>query len=386
MSVRKLKQAAMMLFSSVLVMASNFAWAENSSLNLRKGVTEVSRDAYDLHMIVLWICVVIGVVVFGAMIYSMFAHRKSKGAVAATFHESHKVEVLWTVIPFIILIALAIPATTNLLKLEDASNPDVTVKVTAYQWKWQYEYMDGDAEGVKFFSKLDQASEDARAMNSGIDVSTVPNYLNNVDKELVIPTGKKVRFLITSNDVIHSWWVPDFGFKKDAIPGYINEAWTKVEDPGTYRGKCAELCGKDHGFMPVVVVAKEEGEYKKWAAAKKAAAAAEAAAAASDKTWSKAELMTKGASVYASSCAACHQANGEGTGPFPALKGSPLATADSAAGHIDIVVNGSKTNPLMAAYGAQLNDLDLAAVITYERNSWGNEASIVQPKDVKAAR
>ena len=386
MSVRKLKQAAMMLFSSVLVMASNFAWAENSSLNLRKGVTEVSRDAYDLHMIVLWICVVIGVVVFGAMIYSMFAHRKSKGAVAATFHESHKVEVLWTVIPFIILIALAVPATTNLLKLEDASNPDMTVKVTAYQWKWQYEYMDGDAEGVKFFSKLDQASEDARVLGSGADVSKVAHYLNNVDKELVIPTGKKVRFLITSNDVIHSWWVPDFGFKKDAIPGYINEAWTLVNDAGTYRGKCAELCGKDHGFMPVVVVAKEEGEYKKWAAAKKAKAAAEAAEAASDKTWSKAELMAKGATVYASSCAACHQANGEGTGPFPALKGSPLATAESAAGHIDIVVNGSKTNPLMAAYGAQLNDLDLAAVITYERNSWGNSASIVQPKDVKAAR
>jgi len=386
MSVRKLKQAAMMLFSSVLVMASNFAWAENSSLNLRKGVTEVSRDAYDLHMIVLWICVVIGVVVFGAMIYSMFAHRKSKGAVAATFHESHKVEILWTVIPFIILIALAVPATTNLLKLEDTSNSDMTVKVTAYQWKWQYEYMDGDAEGVKFFSSLDKASNDARAMNSGTDVSKVPHYLNNVDKELVIPTGKKVRFLITSNDVIHSWWVPDFGFKKDAIPGYINEAWTKVDDAGTYRGKCAELCGKDHGFMPVVVVAKEEGEYKKWAAAKKAEAEAEAAAASSDKTWSKAELMAKGAAVYGTSCAACHQANGEGTGPFPALKGSPLATADSAAGHIDMVVNGSKTNPLMAAYGAQLNDLDLAAVITYERNSWGNEASIVQPKDVKAAR
>ena len=386
MSVRKLKQAAFMLFSSVLAMASNFAWAENSSLNLRKGVTEVSRNAYELHMIVLWVCVAIGIVVFGAMIYSMFAHRKSKGAVAATFHESHKVEVLWTVIPFIILIALAIPATKDLLYLEDSSNPDMTVKVTAYQWKWQYEYMDGDAEGVKFFSNLDKASNDARALNSGADVTKVAHYLNNVDKELVIPTGKKVRFLITSNDVIHAWWVPDFGFKKDAVPGYINEAWTRVDEPGTYRGKCAELCGKDHGFMPVVVVAKEEGEYKKWAAAKKAEAEAAAAAASSDKTWTKDELMAKGAAVYGTSCAACHQANGEGTGPFPALKGSPLATASDAAGHIDIVVNGSKTNPLMAAYGAQLNDLDLAAVITYERNSWGNSASIVQPKDVKAAR
>lgn len=384
MSVRKLKQAAMMLFSSVLAMTSSHAWADRV-LNLREGVTEVSRDAYNLHMIVLWICVVIGVVVFGAMIYSMFAHRKSKGAVAATFHESHKVEVLWTVIPFMILIGLAIPATKNLLHLEDASNPDITVKVTGYQWKWQYEYMDGNAEGVKFFSVLDKASNDARAMNSGVDVSKVDNYLLDVDKALVIPTGKKVRFLVTSNDVIHSWWVPDFGFKKDAIPGYINEAWTRVDEPGTYRGQCTELCGKDHGFMPIVVIAKEEGEYNKWAAAKKAEADAEAAAAASTKDWSKAELMAKGAAVYGSSCAACHQANGEGTGPFPPLKGSAIATGPAAA-HIDIVVNGSKTSPLMAAYGAQLNDLDLAAVITYERNSWGNEASIVQPKDVKAAR
>ena len=384
MSVSKLKKAVMMLFSSVLVMASNQAWADKV-LNLREGVTEVSRNAYSLHMIVLWICVVIGVVVFGAMIYSMFAHRKSKGAVAASFHESHKVEVLWTVIPFVILVVLAVPATKNLLLLEDASDAEVTVKVTGYQWKWNYEYMDGDAEGVKFFSALDKASNDARQINSGVDVATVPHYLQNVDNQLVIPTGKKVRFLITSNDVIHSWWVPDFGFKKDAIPGYINEAWARVEEAGTYRGKCAELCGKDHGFMPIVVVAKEEADYKKWAAAKKAEADAAAAAAASDKTWSKAELMAKGATVYGANCAACHQPNGEGTGPFPPLKGSKIATGP-AAGHLDIVIHGSKTNPLMAAYGAQLNDLDLAAVITYERNSWGNEASIVQPKDVKAAR
>jgi len=384
MSVRKLKQAAMMLFSSVLVMTSSHAWAD-AHLNLREGVTQVSRNAYNLHMIVLWVCVAIGVVVFAAMIYSMFAHRKSKGAVAASFHESHKVEILWTVIPFVILIALAVPATKDLLFLEDTSDPDMTVKVTAYQWKWSYEYMDGEAEGVKFFSALSKASNDARAMNSGIDVSKVDNYLLDVDNALVIPTGKKVRFLITANDVIHSWWVPDFGFKKDAIPGYINEAWTRVDVPGTYRGQCAELCGKDHGFMPVVVIAKEEGEYKKWAAAKKAASEAEAAAAASDKTWSKAELMAKGAKVYGASCAACHQANGEGTGPFPALKGGPLVIG-SPEGHINVVVNGSKTNPLMAAYGAQMNDLDLAAVITYERNSWGNDAGIVQPKDVKAAR
>jgi len=385
MSVRKLKQAAIALFSSVLFMTSSHAWADKV-LNMRQGVTEVSQNAYDLHMVVLWVCVVIGIVVFGAMIYSMLTHRKSKGAVAATFHENHKLEVIWTIIPFAILIGLAIPATKNLLYIEDTSNSDMTIKVTGYQWKWQYEYMDGAAEGVKFFSSLDKASNEARQLGSGADVSKVANYLLDVDNSLVIPTGKKVRFLITSNDVIHSWWVPDLGFKKDAMPGYINEAWTKVDTAGTYRGKCAELCGKDHGFMPVVVIAKEEGEYNKWAADQKAAADAAAAAAASTKDWSKAELMAKGAEVYGTSCAACHQANGEGTGPFPALKGSPLTTAADAAGHIDIVVNGSKTNPLMAAYGAQLNDLDLAAVITYERNSWGNSASIVQPKDIKAAR
>jgi len=381
MSVSKLKKAAIGLATLVFLMTSGHAWADKV-LNLREGVTEVSQNAYDLHMIVLWIMVAIAVGVFGVMFYSMYAHRKSKGAVAAEFHENHRVEMIWTIVPFIILIGLAIPATKNLLLLEDASNADVTIKVTGYQWKWQYEYMDGEAEGVKFFSSLDSASNKARELNSGADVSAVPNYLLGVDKHLAIPTGKKVRFLVTSNDVIHAWWVPDFGFKKDAIPGYINETWTKVDTVGTYRGQCAELCGKDHGFMPVVVDVMADNDFSSWAKDQKAAMAAAAAEAASDKTWTKAELMAKGEKVYAANCAACHQATGKGIGPFPSLVGSPMVKGE-AAGHIGIVLKGKNAMP---PFGAQLNDLDLAAVITYERNNWGNDFGIVQPKDVKAAR
>lgn len=379
MSVSKLKQAAIAFAGTVLLMTSGHAFADKT-LNLRQGITEVSIETYNLHMIVLWLCVIIGIGVFGVMFYSMIFHRKSKGAVASTFHENHRIEIVWTVVPFIILIGLAIPATKALLNLEDTSDPDITVKVTGYQWKWQYEYMDGQAEGVKYFSSLSTPRDQ---IENKADKGE--NYLLEVDNHLVIPVGKKVRFLLTANDVIHSWWVPDFGFKKDAIPGYINEAWTRADKTGTYRGQCAELCGKDHGYMPIVVDVVEEAEYQKWASAKKDAAAAEVAAAASDRDWSKAELMARGAKVYATNCLACHQADGKGTGPFPALAGGAIATGP-AEGHINIVVNGSKTNPLMAAYGAQLNDLDLAAVITYERNSWGNKASIVQPKDVKASR
>ena len=381
MSVSKLKKAVLALASTAFLMTSSHAWADKV-LNMTQGVTEVSRDLYSLHMIVLWICVIIGVGVFGVMIYSMIKHRKSQGAVAATFHESHKVEIIWTVIPFIVLIGLAIPATKSLLHLEDTSNPDMSVKITAYQWKWSYEYIDGAAQGVKFFSNITSEHNDARQLKSGTNPAEIENYLLDVDNRLVLPAGKKVRFLLTSNDVIHAWWVPDFAVKKDAIPGYINEMWTRVDQPGTYRGQCAELCGKDHGFMPIVVDVLAEADYSKWAAKQKAMAAAEAAAAASTKDWSKAELMAKGAKVYATNCAACHQANGEGLGPFPALKGGPLVNGP-AAGHIGIVLNGKAAMP---PFAAQMNDLDLAAVITYERNSWGNDAGIVQPKDVKAAR
>ena len=381
MSVSKMKKAALGLASTALLMTSSHAWADKV-LNMRQGVTEVSKDIYGLHMIVLWICVIIGIGVFGAMIYSMVKHRKSQGAVAATFHENHKLEIVWTVIPFIVLIGLAIPATKSLLNLEDTSDSDLTVKVTGYQWKWSYEYIDGDAQGVKFFSNLNSTHNDVRQLKSGKNPAEVEDYLLDVDNRLVLPVGKKVRFLITANDVLHAWWVPDFAVKKDAIPGYINETWARADEVGTYRGQCAELCGKDHGFMPIVVDVVSEADYTKWASAQKAAAAAEAAAAASTKDWSKAELMAKGEKVYNTNCAACHQANGEGLRPFPPLKGGPIVNGP-ASGHVEIVVKGKAAMP---PFGAQLNDLDLAAVITYERNSWGNDAGIVQPKDVKAAR
>jgi len=349
-------------------------------LNMTEGVTSISRDAHDLHMLVLWIVTIVGIAVFGVIIYSLIYHRKSKGAVAAQFHESTTIEVIWTIIPLVVLVLIAIPATKTLLEIEDASNPDITIKVTGWQWKWQYEYLD---EGINFFSNLDAKSNEARKRNSGIDVKTVEHYLLDVDKPIVIPVGKKVRFLATANDVIHSWWVPALGMKRDAIPGYINEFWTRVDEPGVYRGQCAELCGKDHGFMPIVVKAVSDSEYQSWVKEQKLAMAE--AEAGADKIWTKDDLMKRGEQVYNASCAACHQPTGTGIpGVFPGLVNSKI-TIGPAADHINIVVNG-KAGTAMQAFGAQLNDADLAAVITYERNSWGNAASVVQPADVKAAR
>jgi cytochrome c oxidase subunit 2 len=355
--------------------AAGFAAAEYG-LNLPPGVTPIAQDAYSMHMLILWICVAIGVVVFGAMFYSIINHRKSKGAVAAQFHESTTVEIVWTIIPFLILIGMAIPATKALIAMEDTSNSDLSIKVTGYQWKWQYEYLDED---VSFFSTLSTPKE---AIFNGSEKT--PDYLLEVDNPVVVPVGKKVRLLITANDVIHAWWVPELGMKKDAVPGFVNEMWFNIDKPGTYRGQCAELCGKDHGFMPIVVVAKEQADYEKWVAEQKQSAAA--AAADSDREFSKDELMARGEKVYAGNCAACHQANGEGVpGAFPALKGGAIATGP-VPGHLDIVMNG-KGGTAMAAFAGQLSDADLAAVITYERNAWGNgTGDIVQPADIKAAR
>jgi cytochrome c oxidase subunit 2 len=238
------------------------------TLNLREGVTELSREIYSLHMLVLWVCVAIAVAVFGVMIYSIATFRKSKGAVSASFDHNTKAEVIWTVIPVIILVALAIPAARTLVKIEDTRNSDLTVKATGYQWKWQYDYVD---EGVSFFSTITSTSNEARQVNSGVNVREVENYLLDVDNPLVVPVNKKVRVLVTAADVIHNWWVPDFGMKKDAIPGYINEMWFRADQVGTYRGQCAELCGRDHGFMPVVVRVVEQAEYDAWLAEQKAA-------------------------------------------------------------------------------------------------------------------
>ncbi|MCD1610057.1 cytochrome c oxidase subunit II [Stutzerimonas kunmingensis] len=341
-------------------------------VNMRSGATDVSRSVFDLHMTIFWICVVIGVLVFGVMIWSMVAHRRSKRQHSAHFHENTRVEVLWTVIPLLILVGMAIPATRTLIHIYDSSESDVDVQITGYQWKWHYKYL---GEDVEFFSNLTTPREQINNQ-----APKGENYLLEVDEPLVIPAGAKVRFLITAADVIHSWWVPDLAVKKDAIPGFINESWTRVEEPGIYRGQCTELCGKDHGFMPVVVEVKSAEDYAAWLGEKKAEAAK--VAELTSKDWTLAELTERGEKIYQTSCASCHQVGGEGIPPmFPALKGSAIATGDIEA-HINIVVNG-KPGTAMAAFGKQLSEVDLAAVITYERNAWGNETGeMVTPKDV----
>jgi len=331
-----------------------------------------------MHMMVLYICIGIGVVVFGAMFYSILKHRKSLGVTPAKFSHSMTAEVIWTVIPFLILVAMAIPAAKALIKMEDASGHELTVKITGHQWKWEYEY---PAQGIRFFSNLAESSREARALNSGIDPYSVDNYLLEVDNPLVLPVGRKVRFLLTSSDVLHAWWVPDFAVKKDAIPGFIREMWTVIDEPGTYRGQCAELCGKDHGFMPIVVEAVADDEFDGWVTAQLDAAAAEAGSA--DREWTADELMARGQAVYNTACVACHQADGQGIpGVFPALDASALTLAE----HLQIVLDG-KPGTAMQAFGAQLSDVDIAAVVTFERNAIGNDTGdVLQPAEVKAAR
>ena len=375
MLVTRMKRMLTALAGIAAMLNASIASAEYG-LNLPRGVTPISQEAYDMHMLIFWVCVAIAVVVFGAMFISILNHRKSKGAVASQFHESTTVEILWTVVPFLILIGMAIPATKALVNMEDTSNSDLSIKVTGYQWKWGYEYIDDD---ISFISSLTTPHEQIYNQAPKGD-----NYLLEVDNPLVVPVNKKVRLLITANDVIHAWWVPTLGMKKDAIPGFINDMWIKVEKEGTYRGQCAELCGKDHGFMPIVVVAKNDADYAQWVTDQKSASDADAAAA--DRDWSKDELMARGEKVYDTNCAACHQANGEGVpGAFPALKGGAITTGPVAQ-HVNIVLNG-KSGTTMAAFGSQMNDIDLAAVVTYERNAWGNDTGdLVQPSEVKAAR
>jgi cytochrome c oxidase subunit 2 len=360
----------------VLLGAGNAVAGFTDTLNLRQGVTDISHKVYDLHMLIFWICVVVCAAVFAVLIYSIMTHRKSKGAVPATFHESTTVEIIWTTIPFLVLVLMAIPATTTLLALEDTRDSDLSIQITGYQWKWKYDYLDED---ISFFSVLTTPREQIEG-----SAEKSEHYLMEVDNPIVVPINKKIRFLITSNDVIHSWWVPDLGWKQDAVPGFINDAWTELKEPGTYRGKCAELCGKDHGFMPIVLVAKTEADYAAWVAEQKGSAAASAEAA--TRTWTLEELVAKGEQVYNTNCAACHQANGQGIpGVFKPIAGSPIATGDIA-GHQNIVMNG-KAGTAMQAFGAQLSDVDLAAVITFERNGFGNnKGDMVQPSEIAAAR
>ena len=348
--------------------------ADWSALNMTRGVTGVSNEVFELHMLIFWICVAIGVVVFGVMFYSMYAHTKKKNPVASTFHESTKVEIAWTIIPFLILIAMAIPASKTLVKIYDDEAGDINIQVTGYQWKWQYRYLEDD---VSFFANLSTDLDEIYNL-----VPKGENYLQEVDEMVVIPVGKKIRFLITANDVIHSWWMPAFAIKQDAIPGFVNTAWTIVDEPGTYRGKCTELCGKNHGFMPIVVKAVEQEEYDQWINDKKQAAMK--LAEQTTKNWTTEELIAKGQDVYAVNCVACHQTNGEGiTGIFPALAGS------------DIVLNNKPRNIEILMEGVQgaamnsfdyLSEVELASVITYTRQSWGNDAkgdgTVVLPQDI----
>ncbi|WP_449357922.1 cytochrome c oxidase subunit II [Vibrio neonatus] len=356
--------------------ASESSATVSSSFNMTQGVTEISGKVFHLHMLIFYICVAIAVVVFGVMFYSIIKHRKSKGAVAANFHESTKVEIIWTVIPILILIGMAIPATKTLIEMEDTSESELTVKITGSQWKWHYSYFEHD---VEFFSYLSTSNEQIEGTDKKGE-----HYLLEVDNALVLPIGKKIRFLMTSDDVIHSWWVPDFAVKKDTIPGFINEAWTKIDKPGIYRGQCAELCGRNHGFMPIVVKAVEADEFDAWIADKEQQLAEQKRQQqqALQKTLSMDELMTLGKEVYEGRCAVCHQSNGLGVANvFPAMKGSSVVLGD-VNGHIDIIVNGV-SGTAMQAFGTQLTAEEIAAVVTYERNAWDNNTGdLVQASDV----
>jgi len=383
--MKKAQMKFMMLITGLL--ASSMSFAEYG-LNLRKGVTEFSETAYGLHTFTLWICIVISILVFGAMIYSIFAHRKSKGFKPDTFTHSTTAEVIWTIIPILILVVIAIPATKALIQMENPMTDDgkrmsmdMTIKVTGYQWKWKYDYMEDD---ISILSTLAKESNVARQKGSGIDPNTVENYLLDVDNPLVIPANTNIRFLLTADDVIHAWWVPDFGWKRDAIPGYINEAWTNVKVPGTYRGQCAELCGKDHGFMPIVVEVLSKQDYATWLAEQKGVQEEEAVLVQTE--WTKEQLMAKGEEVYNTQCATCHLPTGAGMPPaFPALAGSEIVNG-AMEQQIELVLNG-KPGTAMQAFGNLLSETDIAAAITYTRNSFDNTAGdVVQPAQVKSMK
>ena len=362
----------------VLLGVSDTAFA--AAMDLREGVTHMSQRILALHHLSLWVCVVMGVLVFGAMGYSMFAHRRSRHPKPADFHESTAVEIVWTLIPVLILVAMAVPATTTLIDIEDNSDSDLTVLITASQWKWHYQYLEAD---IGFYSSLTTPQEQINNLEPKGE-----NYLLEVDNPLVLPTNKKVRFLTTSNDVIHSWWVPDFAVKQDAIPGFIQESWTRVPVAGMYRGQCTELCGKDHAYMPVVVEVRPEAEFDKWIDDQRIARelASGQAVADREKTWAMAELMEIGEQVFLTHCATCHEPDGLGQGTtYPALAGGEIANGPLAV-HIDRVMNG-KAETEMQSWAPQLSDRELAAVITYERNAWGNAtADLIQPRTIYAAR
>lgn len=369
----KLALGPVLMLLSLASAGAVAAGSKVNQVNMSPGVTEVGQKIYDLHMLIFWICVIIGALVFAVMFYSIYYHRKSRGAKPSTFHESTKVEIAWTVVPFLILIGMAVPATSTLLEIYDFDDAEMDILVTGYQWKWKYEYLNEEGENVSFFSNLRTPQSEVYNTEAKGE-----HYLLEVDEPVVIPVDTKVRFLVTANDVIHSWWVPELAVKKDAIPGFINETWTKVTTEGIYRGQCAELCGKDHGFMPVVVNVVSKEEFADWMAEKQARA--EEMSELMEQNFTMDELMERGETVYQRNCQACHGASGEG-GVGTAIAGSPIATG-AVSGHLEIGINGVPGTS-MQAFGGQINDVEMAAVITYQRNAFGNNmGDMVQPIDV----
>jgi cytochrome c oxidase subunit 2 len=379
-----MKHLSRSLLGGALALMTGAALAEPAKYLFQPPVTSVARDIYSLHTAMMWVILVIFVAVFGVMFYSIWKHRKSVGHKPAHFHESTAVEIAWTIVPVIILVAMAVPATSVVLAYKDTSNPDLTIKVTGYQWKWGYDYLKGEGEGITMLSTLTTPREQIEgAAEKG------ENYLREVDNMLTVPVGKKVRLLTTANDVIHSFWVPEFGVKQDAIPGFVRDTWFRAEKEGIYRGQCVELCGKDHGFMPIVVNVLSAEKYSAWVASQQKGAAAAADEAARE--WTKDELMARGEKKYAEVCAACHQPTGQGlAGAFPALAGSKVV-AGPVADQVKLVLNGRKgvfTATSQMPAQSMLSDTDIAAVITYTRNAWSNHSAeaLVQPSAVKVAR
>jgi cytochrome c oxidase subunit 2 len=347
-----------------------------NQLNFPVAATKIMAEIHWLHWMMLVICTVIFLGVFGVMFYSIFKHRKSKGAKSASFHESTTVEVIWTVIPLLIVIGMALPATKTVVAMKDTTNADITIKTTGYQWKWGYDYIKGEGEGISFLSTLSTSRESINNL-----APKTNTYLMEVDNEMVVPVNKKIRMITTANDVIHAWAVPAFGVKQDAIPGFVRDTWFKAEKIGTYRGQCSELCGAQHAFMPIVVRVVSDEDYTKWVEEKKK----EMAALADDpsKVYTLAEQMDRGAKVYAANCAACHQPNGKGAGSFPALDGSKVVLGPKEA-NFQIMLNGKGAMP---KWGGVISDGDIAAVITYTRNAWGNKTGdVYQTPDLMAAR
>jgi cytochrome c oxidase subunit 2 len=369
--------------------ASTAAWAVNDlpggpamwQMNLQPGATKIAQEQGWLHWFMLIICTVIFVAVFGVMFYSIWKHRKSVGHKSASFHESVKVEIAWTVIPFVIVILMALPATKVVVAQKDTSNADLTIKATGYQWKWGYDYLKGQGEGIAFISTLD--NEHREMSNNGAKGVDIDNYLLKVDNPLVVPVNKKVRIITTANDVIHAFAVPSLGVKQDAIPGFVRDTWFRAETVGDYYGQCQELCGKEHAYMPIHVKVLSAADYTTWVAGEQKKMAAKLDDP--SKVWTLADITKRGEKVYAANCSACHQPNGKGAGPIKPLDGSAVVLNADKNKQIKVLLNGQ--NNLAMPSWKQLSDTDIAAVISYTKNNWSNKTGqLVQPAEVKAAR